>query len=242
MSRYYGTPGLPLTAGQIQPSVPMEQPHNLFRYGEQSLWSTHFWTDGDEIAQGTFRTFNVPLGQVGQGSTRIHSIAETNLKEGGRIPNGVAFDCFGLAAQYMSLDASDAAGNMDEPVNAVGNALGSVRSLVNFQNSGALQWDFTQTQVDIAPLHLVGAGGGIFGAFANDDNDDGGPAVTSGSVNNGPGSIWLYRKHPVALPGSSTFSVLIRFGLRAEEIENGTGDVALRIVLFGYYKNVIEIG
>jgi hypothetical protein len=242
---YYGTPGVPLISGDVPTAVPLEQPHNLFRYGEQALWSTHFWADGEEIAQGTFRTFNVPLGQVGQGMTRVASIAETNLKVGGRIPNGVAFDCFGIAAQYMAMTSNDGAGagTLSEAVNANGALLGSIAPMVNLLNSGALSWDFTQTQVDIAPLHLVGAGGGAFGSLAvNNPAAGAGVPLNVGNVNNGGGSIWLYRKHPVALPGSGTFSVLIRFGLRAEAIENGVGDVALRIVLMGYYKNVIEIG
>ena len=54
------------------------------------------------------------------------------------------------------------------------------------------------------------------------------------------GSIWMYRKHPVALPGNSTFSIVLRFGSRAAAI--GTNSVAVRCVLLGYYKNVIEIG
>jgi hypothetical protein len=50
----------------------------------------------------------------------------------------------------------------------------------------------------------------------------------------------MYRKHPVALPGNSTFSVVARFGSRAAAI--GAQDIDLRVVLLGYYKNVIEIG
>ena len=221
--------------------VPLEQPTSLFRYGEQALWSTQFHNDGDEIANGSFRVFNVPLGQVGQGAVRVMSIAETNLKEGGRIPNGVAYDVFGIAAQYMAQDAAADAGNQDVAINSDGDEIGSLDVLVNLQNSGALSWDFTQTQVDIAPLHLVGAGGGAFGALAV--NNPAGTALANfGNANNGAGSIWLYRKHPVALPGSSTFSILIRYGLRAEAIAGGVSTVGIRIVLFGYYKNIIEIG
>jgi len=238
----YGTPGIPLISGDIQPGgFPLEEPTNLFRYGEQSLWSTHFWTQAQAIANGTFRVFNVPLGQTGQGSVRVMSIAETNLKEGGRIPNGVAFDCFGIACQYMAQDAAADAGNQDVSINADGAAVGSISDLVNLQNQGALSWDFTQTQVDIAPINLIGAGGGTFGAFAV-DNAGAGAEVNFGSVNNGAGSIWLYRKHPVALPGAAQFSILIRFGLRAAAVSNVATTIALRVVLMGYYKNVIEIG
>jgi len=229
------------TTHRRPPGVPLEQPTALFRYGEQALWSTQFHNDADEIANGTFRVFNVPIGQVGQGAVRVMSIAETNLKEGGRIPNGVAYDVFGIAAQYMSQDAAADAGNQDMQIASDGDVLGSIDVLVNLQNSGALSWDFTQTQVDIAPLHLIGAGGGAFGALAF-DNAGAGALLNMGQANNGPGSIWLYRKHPVALPGASTFSILIRYGSRAEGIAAGASTVAIRVVLFGYYKNVIEIG
>ena len=67
-----------------------------------------------------------------------------------------------------------------------------------------------------------------------------GAAQQLGSMQNGNGSVWLYRKHPVALPGNSTFSMLIRFGSRAPAI-GGAGSVAVRVVLLGYYKNVIEV-
>jgi hypothetical protein len=50
----------------------------------------------------------------------------------------------------------------------------------------------------------------------------------------------LYRKHPVALPGNSTFSILLRYGSRASAV--GASDFFVKVVLMGYYKNVIEIG
>ena len=60
-------------------------------------------------------------------------------------------------------------------------------------------------------------------------------------MNNGNGGIWMYRKHPVALPGNTTFAILIQFGSRAAAIPAGFG-VAVRVVCLGYYKSVIEIG
>lgn len=237
----YGIPGVPLVSGVVPASVPLNEPNNLFRYGEQSLWSTQYFTQAEEIANGTFRLFNAPLGEVGQGAARAMSIAETNLKEGGRIPNGVAYDVYGLAAQFMAQDAAADTGNQDVPFNGDGAVVGSITDIVNMINSGALSWDFTQTQVDIAPLHLVGAGGGAFGAFAI-DNAGAAAEATAGSAQSSNGAVWIYRKHPVALPGASTFSILLRFGLRAEAISNVATTIGVRVVLYGYYKNVIEIG
>ena len=62
-------------------------------------------------------------------------------------------------------------------------------------------------------------------------------------MNNGNGQIWMYRKHPVALPGNTTFSVELVFGNRAPAAWNAVGqDMVARVVLLGYYKNIIEIG
>jgi hypothetical protein len=58
-------------------------------------------------------------------------------------------------------------------------------------------------------------------------------------MSNGNGNIWMYRKHPVALPGNSAFGILIRFGSRAAALSTG---ISLRVTLLGFYKNIIEIG
>lgn len=228
-----GSTGLP-------PSVPFEQPKNLFRYGEQTLWSTQLHAANGagnvSLANGTFRLFTTPLGQVGQGFTNSLTIGETNLKEGGRIPSGIAYDVFGVACQIgRSTSTGDAA--LGDSISTVD----SIRILSEIQANGVLSWDFTQTQVDIAPIQLVGAGGGAFGSISI---DDAGAAATSsvGNLNNGAGSVWLYRKHPVALPGNSTFSILLRYGSRMGVLTATSDSAFVKVVLLGYYKNVIEIG
>tara|TARA_R110002060_G_scaffold5588_13_gene8727 strand:+ start:729 stop:1424 length:696 start_codon:yes stop_codon:yes gene_type:complete len=229
---YYGTPGnlaIGVGTGQVPP-VPFDQPKNLFRFGEQSLWSTQLHQAG-AIANSSFRLFSTPIGQQGQGFTNALTIAETNLKEGGRVPAGVAYDVFGVACQVaLSTNAADVGGTISQSIDTQA----TIQSLLNIITNGVLSWDFTQTQVDIAPVNLVGAGGGAYGAVAT------GNAVNAGQMNNGAGHVWLYRKHPVALPGSSTFSILLRYGSRAAAVANNS--VFCRVVLLGYYKNVIEIG
>jgi hypothetical protein len=212
--------------------MPLDAPKQLFRYGEQSIWSTQFHLGGAAIANGTFRIFTTQQGQVGQGAERALSIAETNLKEGGRVPNGVAYDVFGIALQNMhSAQGADVAnGTQAQPIDTTV----EITDLLNVLNNGVATWDFTQTQVDISPLMLVGAGGGVYGAVST-----GGAMVTSGTMNNGAGNVWLYRKYPIALPGNTTFALLLRYGSRAPVI--GANMIALRFVLLGYYKNIIEI-
>lgn len=232
----YGTPGVPLVpaggAGGI-PQVPLVEPTQLFRYGEQSIWSTVLLPQA-AIASSINRLFSTAIGGTGQGFTRALTIGETNIKEGGRIPNGVAYDVFGISAHIMAGSAAnDNAGNdFDTTINTDG----QIQNLTDLLNNGVLTWDFTQTQVDIAPLILCGSGGGVFGSVGIVANNE----QRTGHLVNGNGSVWMYRKHPVALPGNTTFAVLLRIGSRASALQDTV--VGVKVSLMGYYKNVIEIG
>lgn len=229
-----GSTGLP-------PSVPFSQPKNLFRYGEQTLWSTqlHAGAAGAvALANGSFRLFTTPLGQVGQGFTNALTIGETNLKEGGRIPNGIAFDVFGIAA-HLGVSNTTGDSNLGFAVDTAAN----IQILNEILTNGIVSWDFTQTLIDVGPVQLIGAGGGAFGSVSVDNAAQAaGSSATVGNMNNGAGSVWLYRKHPVALPGGSTFSLLLRYGSRMGSIAAAGDSVFVKLVLLGYYKNVIEIG
>jgi hypothetical protein len=223
-------------AGPIPP-VPLQQPQNLFRFGEQTIWSSFFFPgNGAALASTQNRLFSTPIGQVGQGYANALSIAETNLKEGGRVPSGVAYDVFGIAAEFAM--GNQALDNGTYTAGVPVDTAVEIAQLTSCIHNAILSWDFTQTQVDICPMVLAGAGGGAFGAVAQNA-----AGANSGNMNNGNGSIWMYRKHPVALPGNSTFSIVLRFGSRALT-QVGAGQLAfeVRTTLLGYYKNVIEIG
>jgi len=238
----YGVPGIsafsagvPGLAAGGPPPVSFDLPKNVYRFGEQTLWSTLFLGEGVAVANGVNRVFTTPLGQQGQGFGAALSIAETNLKEGGRIPSGIAFDAFGISVSVASSALTLDTGAIATPIDTAGR----IANLNNVITNSVLTWDFTQTQVDVCPTNLAGAGGGVFGALAA--TGGAGPAQQIGSMQNGNGAVWLYRKHPVALPGNSTFSMLIRFGSRAPAIDAASGSLAVRVVLLGYYKNVIEV-
>ena len=217
------------------PPVPMQQPTSLFRFGEQSIWSTLFMPGGAAPNQSN-RLFSVALGNQGQGFANALSIAETNLKEGGRVPNGVAYDVFGVACQLYHMDnAADGLG----PANSFDVPADTQPLIADLQNvicNGVLRWNFTQTVIDIAPVALIGAGGGLFGSVAQNA-----AGANSGAMNNGNGHVWMYRKHPVMLPGATAFTVLLDFGTRTDTI-SAANALAARVTLIGYYKNVIEIG
>lgn len=219
-------------AGAI-PGVPSQQPTNLFRFGEITLYSTQCLSSG-ALANSANRLFASPLGSQGQGFTSSLTKSETNLKEGGRIPSGQAYDVYGVATQVMAGETTLAGtGSAAYPFN---DDVATVAALQNVVNNGVLSWDFTQTVVDICPIMLAGAGGGVFGAISQNA-----AGANSGAMNNGNGGIWMYRKHPVALPGNTTFAILLQFGSHAAAVPSGFS-LAVRVVLLGYYKSVIEIG
>ena len=213
------------------PAVPFEQPKNIFRFGEQAIWSTQLLANSAVLDNSTERLFSTAIGGTGGGFTNPLSIAETNIKEGGRVPSGAAYDVFGIAAQILVSDNTADTGDFDTPVDS--QAL--VGDLLRVIQNGVLAWDFLQTKVDICPVLMAGAGGGAFGSVST------GNAADVGHMNNGNGNIWMYRKHPVSLAGSSTFNVLLQFGSRAGAI-GASNSVAVRVALLGYYKNIIEIG
>lgn len=206
-------------SNQIPTGVTFEQPKALYRYGEVTVWSTFQLAVG-AIANSTNRLFTTPRGQVGQGLPNAASIAETSIKEGGRVPSGLAYDVFGIASEIQNVAAGTAIQTQND-----------INDLVSLQHNGVLSWDFQQTVIDISPVILAGAGGGAYGALGN--------AAALGAMNNGNGSIFMYRKSPVALPGGCTFAIQLQIGSQALPL-NTAKDV--RVTLFGYYKSVITIG
>ncbi len=219
-------------SGAAAPSVPFEQPKSLFRFGETSIWSSFAFAGAGALASSQNRLFSTPQGQTGQGYGAALSIAETNQREGGRVPSGVAYDVYGIACQVMQGNQAAVAGaTFGQPADTA-NEIAAAQNIIN---NGVLSWDFTQTIVEIAPVALVGQGGGLFGAVAQNA-----AGANSGAMNNGNGQVWMYRKYPVALPGNTTFSIILSFGSRAAAV--GTNCISVRCTLLGYYKNIIEIG
>lgn len=214
----YGIPGVPMLPphGPGISSVPMELPKDVVRIGEQALWSTAQLGIG-ALLNTTTRLFTTPLGQQGQGFGVGLTLSETNLKEGGRIPAGLSYDCYGIAAI----------------IQPVGAAFLNNRDAQTIYNNGVLSWDFLQTVIDVAPISLVGAGGGLFGLAL-----DQGGAATQSLINNGAGGLWVYRRYPVSLPSNSTFNMLLRFGQDAQALNAA---VNFKCVLVGGYRQAIEI-
>lgn len=225
---------VPSHVGQAPPQVPMSQPQAVFRYGEQAVWSTQGFAAGATLANQQFRLFTTALNATGQGFTTLAlSLAETNLKVNGQLPQSFAFDCYGVALQPMHFTSTSQDGvTMAQP--AVTAA--QIGDIINVVNNGVLSWDFTQSGFAIAPAMLIGAGGGAFGAISTTQN-----ATDRGHMNNGAGTFWLYNQYPIALPGLVQFAIVLQFGSRAPVI-GASSALALRVCLLGYYKALVEIG
>ena len=241
-----GMQQLPPGTVMAPPATPDSPPKAVFRYGEQAIWSTQ-GVDGVVAAAAValnsqvFRLFSTGQNNNGQGYTTPLTISETNLRIPGQLPGNEAFDVYGLSLQIIQYTTAlcstqsngEGAANTDE---AIGN-------LINVQNNCVLAWDFTKTQVQVAPAVLIGTGGGAYGGISTTID-----ATNRGHINNGAGTYWLYNRYPVALPGTTVFNILLQFGSHAAVVGSLQGTVAsrlaigLRVAMLGYYKSWIEVG
>jgi len=221
----YGFPGVPLVQPGAGTAVPLELPKDVLRVGEQCIWST-VRIGAAAVANQTFRLFSTQLGQNGQGFAPM-SISETNQKEGGRIPSGLAFDVMGIAC--VTAPAEVKVGGGASPDN--------LSCLQTVTRHAVVSWDFLQTIIDVAPCSLIGAGGGISGGITQ--TNAGGAGADVAYFQNGLGGLWVYRKFPVALPANSTFNVLLRFGNNAPAFPVA---YEIKIGLIGAFKTAIEVG
>lgn len=207
--------------------APMVLPKDLKRYYEGAFWSSFFYQDGAALADRADRLFVTPQGQQGQGFSSSLSKAETNMVESGRIPTGLA-----LTVRAIALDPYYQT--------AVPMVYGMLK---NLQAHALLEWSMLNTTIDVAPIALIGSGGGIYGSTA----DTGGVDGTGGSreaLNNGAGQVWSYDQLHILLPSSTTFSVVLRFGGDAQVVDGGptNADLIVRCHLLGMVTTAVPVG
>lgn len=191
----------------------MRLPTEVKRYYEGDLWSTHAFADGAALANQTFEVFTTQRGQQGQGFAAALSIAETSMREGGRIAAGLAYTVRQVAVEPSYNDN-----------------WAIVRAeLQNLANYLVPIWSFLNTEIEISTASLIGQGGGIFGSTADTGAADGGAGGSRIALNMGAGQTWVYHELPVLLPANTTFSVLLRFGSGALVVDGGTNNSTLRI-------------
>lgn len=223
-----GAPGFLMAPGGGAPLAPMQLPRSVVRIGEQAIWSTQQYADATALANVESILFSTPLNQTGQGFGAALSLAETNIRESSRIPGGFAYTVKGLAVQPYYPDGW--------PI---------VRAdVANLINHCVLVWNFLQTRIEIAPVQLVGAGGGLYGDTADTGAAEGGLGGSRIMVNNGNGQVWIYGDHPVSLPSNATFNLNLSWGSAAVAVQGGTNNSAMnvRVVMLGTFESAIPIG
>jgi hypothetical protein len=94
-------------------------------------WSTYRFPGGAVIAHTQQRLFATPRGHAGQGVYSGLTLADTNLKEGGRLPVPGAFRCTAIKVDILG---------------------GSFEDVTAIRDNGVLLWDWLQAAQEIAPL------------------------------------------------------------------------------------------
>jgi len=231
----YGIPGSAIEGRGAQfPQTPMSLPKAVVRVGQQSLWSTQSYTNASVLANTQDRIFVTPRGQGGQGFANV-TIAESNLKESGRVPGGYAYDVFAIACYPYLV-------NVQGGVPAAATPL-TYADITNVMNNCVLAWDFLQTQIEIANVHLIGSGGGTFGAGRLGVNAGVAAAADNAALTNGNGSVFLYNQHPVMLPSNATFGILLNWGQFAHIPTTAAGEQYLvKVNLLGRFQTAIAVG
>lgn len=211
-----GAPGsfLAPTAGSLPVGL-QGIPKNVLRVGEQALWSAYQWPQGTALANTQdSEVFVTSLGSIGQGYGTKLSLAETNLRESARIPDGFSFVVLAIGVHPYYSDGQNAP-----------SAYGiSAQDLRNLQNQCVFALRFLQTTIEIAPLVLIGAGGGIFGTTADTGAVDGGDGGSRSVLNSGPGTLWVYQQIPMVLYAGVTFAAVYLFGSRAAPVDGTVGN------------------
>lgn len=208
--------------------APMRLPTELKRYYEGDLWSTFYFANAAALASTSNRLFSTPIGQQGQGFPAQLTQAETNLREAGRVPSGFAFTVKSVAVELKYDDN-----------------WGVVRTdILNTQMYGVVSWSFLNTDIEIAPIQLIGAGGGVFGSTADTGAADGGNGGSRTVLNNGAGQVWNYSSLAVLLPANTTFNLIAGFGAGATVVDGGanSSNLLLRLHLLGMTTTAVPVG
>lgn len=180
------------------------------------------------------RIFVTPRGQGGQGFANV-TISESNLKESGRVPGGYAYDVFGIACYPYIVSVQGGVPTPPVPI--------TIFDMSNCINNCVLAWDFLQTQIEIANVHLIGAGGGVFGAGRLGINAGIAAAADNAALTNSNGAIWLYNQHPVMLPSNATFGILLNWGQFSHTPTTQAGEtLIIKVNLLGRFQTAIAVG
>ncbi len=116
----------------------------MIRSSSLSMWDTIFLPAGTSLADKQFVYFDTPLG--GKRNGRILDIADTNIREGGRLPTNFSV----RITRVSSLILAEVGVT---PVEQLALSAGKDSSS-EIAAHGILQWDFLQTRIEVGPLWL----------------------------------------------------------------------------------------
>lgn len=211
-SRYGGPGNQNTVAAHPSQAAPMQVPTAVLQEGERSLWSTYLLADTTALASQSYLTFAVPTGGSGQGWTGALGLPETNMMAASSLPAGFSYAVNGICCALYYSD----------------NAEMTYADLANVQNHMVLRWKFLATFIEIAPVRLIGAGGGIYGSAAHSTTATS-TTVSTVALNNGNGQVWLYQDFPVLLEQQAQFNIQYQFGPNAAAVDGGAGNSSLAI-------------
>jgi hypothetical protein len=207
-------------------------PTNVQRMAEQTFYSTYHFNASDTLGPNNL-LFATPVSAAGQGFV-LMSGSETNLSVGSQNPGDTTFDVTSLACEVLGAKSSTSGTTIPGVL---------VQDLWTMQRCGYISWVFggqvNANRVGIAPLSMIGSGGGVYGATA----DTGTPRTF---VNNGNGSIWFYQRVVIVLPAFQTYNIALDFGSGGSVTGNSAAQavinaVDVRVSLFNQVRQAIPI-
>jgi hypothetical protein len=215
-----GIPGSASNANLAPGQGYFSVPTGIQRIAEQATYSTLRFAAGVNVSGSTDnRFFSSGLNQPGT-FTSPQSISETNLSTNGMLSGAETFEVSALACEVFGAT----------------NVAVLRNDLLLAQRIGILRWNFQDTIIMIAPLSMVGAGGGIFGFTA-----DTGTPVTQ--VNNGNGGYWVYQRLVVSVSATQPFAVVLSFGTAGQSSSlSFTNETQFRLSLFNMNRIAIATG
>lgn len=220
--------GLPTTGGSAPHSAQRLPNQGLFavptgiqRLYEYGLYSSaQFAALANMNGQPATRLFSYGLGTAGPGFAVGSSISETNVQVGAIAPGNETYEVTAISMEIFG--ASN-----------VGVLMGDLRAIMRL---GVVVWEFGSTTfLQVAPISMIGAGGGIFGFSA-----DAGTPVTVG--NNGNGGLWMYQNVVVSIPATQAFALQCQWGSGGIAANTAlTNATQIRATLFNQARVAVPI-
>ena len=217
----FGLPASGSGGGVIPGQGLFSVPNSIQRVYEFALFSTYRFPAATNLnVNGDARLFQVPIQSTGQGFSSPMSISDTNMRVGAIAPGDSTYEVSAIAAEIFG-------------ATSVAPLVADIRLL---QRVLVLFWEFGTLVLPVAPLSMIGAGSGIFGATG----DTGTPTTFA---NNGNGSaLWCYQRVVVSIPATQQFNMQLQVGNAGQGSALApTADTQIRLNLFNQARQAVPI-